>query len=179
MDPEAAAAIGERIDSDETLIWADRPDTTLTLFYPLLFSLAIAARLYLTRSFSPASLRIATPGAGLVFLLSWLLSRHAYYGLTTRRAITVVSIFGWTWTKSASLVNRLEAPIVIRRGFPARVIFGRSGKDSGISPDDPNAGLVFNAVANAEGVCEQARAMQQRMLVEIDARTKARRATTA
>jgi hypothetical protein len=73
-----------------------------------------------------------------------------------------------------SLVNRLEAPIVIRRGFLGRVIFGRSGKNRGISPDDPNAGLVFSAVTNAKGVCEQARAGQQRMLVEIDARTEAR-----
>jgi len=162
MDPEAAAAIGGKIDSDETLIWADRPVAILALFYPLLFCLFLGARLYLSQLLSPTSLHVAIAAAGFVFLLSWLLNRHAFYGLTNRRAITILSFFGRTWTRSASLVNRLDAAIVIRRGFLGRVIFGRS------------AGLVFSAVANAEGVCEQARAAQQRMLVEIDARTKAR-----
>jgi len=166
MDPDTAEAIRGAIDSDETLIWADRPVAILALFYPLLFCLFLGARLYLSRSLSPRSLHVAIAAAGLVFLLSWLLNRHAFYGLTTRRAITVLSFFGWTWTRSASLVNRLEAPIVIRRGILGEVIVGRRG-------------LVFNAVANSEGVCEQARAAQQRMLVEIDARTKASRATTA
>jgi hypothetical protein len=173
MDPDAAEAIRGTIDSDETLIWADRPVAILALFYPLLFCLFLGARLYLSRSLSPTSLHVAIAAAGFVFLLSWLLNRHTFYGLTNRRAITVFSLFARTWTRSASLVNRLEAPIVIRRGFPSRVIFGRSGRTSGISPDDPNAGLVFNAVSNAEEVCEQARAAQQRMLVDIDARTKA------
>jgi hypothetical protein len=176
MDPDAAEAIREQIDSDETLIWADRPDATLTPFYPLLFCLLIAARLYVSRPRSPTSLQVAIAASGFVFLLSRLVNRHVYYGLTTRRAITVLSFFGRTWTRSASLVNRLEAPIVIRRGFLGRVIFGRSGKNRGISPDDPAVGLILNAVANAEGICEQARAAQQRMLVEIDARSKARRA---
>ena len=163
MDPNAAEAIRVAIDSDETLIWADRPDTTLTLLYPLLLFLFLSARLYLSRSHNPMWLQQAIAAAGFFFLLSWFLNRHTFYGLTTRRAVMVLFFFSRTWTRSSSLVNRLEAPILIRRGFLGRVTFGRKA-------------LVFSAVAHAEGVCEQARAAQQRMLAEIDARAAGRRA---
>jgi hypothetical protein len=175
MDPEAAQAISAQIDPDETLLWADRPDTTIRLLYPLVLCLLIAARVYLSQSRSSTMIHGAIAVGVLVFLLSWFLNRHAFYGLTSRRAIVVASLFGRTRTRSASLVNLLEEPIVIRPGFLGRVIFGRSGKNRGGSPDDPSVGLVFTAVANAEDVCKQAQAAQQRMLDEIDARATARR----
>src|SRR6266481_2041022 len=175
MDPDAAAAIRAQLDSDESLLWADRPDTILEFFYPLLFSFFFTGRLYFSRFPSPTWFHIAIAGSIFVFLLSWLLSRHTFYGLSNRRAITVLSFFGRIWTtRSASLVNLNDAPIVIRRGYLWKVIFGRSGKNRGISPYDPNVGLVFRSLANADAVCEQARAAQQSMLAEIDARTKAR-----
>jgi hypothetical protein len=174
MDPDAAEAIRSQLDPDESLLWADRPDTILEFFYPLLFSFFFTGRLYVSRFPSPTWFHIAIAGSIFVFSLSWLLSRHMFYGLSNRRAITVLFVFGRTWrTRSASLVNLYDAPIVIRRGYLWKVIFGRSGKNRGISPYDPNVGLVFRSLANADAVCEQARATQQSMLAEIDARTKA------
>jgi hypothetical protein len=175
MDPDAAAAITAQLDSDESLLWADSPDTILEFFYPLLASFFFAGRLYYSRFPGPTSFHIWIAGSISVFLLSWLLSRHTFYGMSNRRAITVLAFFGRTWTtRSASLVNLNDVPIVIRRGYLWKVIFGRSGKNRGISPYDPNVGLVFRSLANADAVCEQARAVQQSMLAEIDARTKAR-----
>jgi hypothetical protein len=178
MDPDADEAIGAQLDSDESLLWADRPDTLLESFYPLLFCFFFTGRLYFSRFPDPTWFHIAIAGSIFVFLLSWLVSRHTFYGLSNRRAITVLSFFGRTWTtRSASLVNLNDAPIVIRRGYLWKVIFGRSGKNRGISPYDPNVGLVFRSLANADTVCEQARAAQQSMLAEIDARTKVRDAS--
>jgi hypothetical protein len=178
MDPDAAEAIRAQLESDESLLWADTRDTIREFLYPLLFCFFFTGRLYVSRFPGPARFHIAIAGSIIVFLLSWLLSRHTFYGLSNRRAITVLSFFGRTWTtRSASLVNLSDAPIVIRRGYLWKVIFGRSGKNRGISPYDPNVGLVFRSLANADAVCEQARAAQQSMLAEIDARTKARGAS--
>jgi hypothetical protein len=176
MDPEAGQAISAQLNPDETLLWADRPDTARTLFYPVLVCLFLSGRLYFSPLPGPTRFHLAIVLSVLVLLTSWLLNRRAFYGLTDRRAITVASVFARTWTRSANLVNRLEQPIAIRRGFLGKVTFGRS-RNGGNSADDPNVGLVFYAVANGEGVCEKALTAQQRMLAEIDARMKARGAT--
>ena len=177
MDPEAGQAIIEQLEPDETMLWAGRPDRVRTLFYPLLLSLLLSGRLYLSRLPGPTKFHLSMGLSVFFFLLTWLFNRRIFYGLTNRRAITVASPFGRTRSRSASLVNRLEEPIPIRRGFLGKVVFGRSGRNTGNSRDAPNVGLVFYSVANAEAVFQQALTAQQHMLDEIDARTKARGTT--
>jgi hypothetical protein len=173
VDPKAAKAIQEEISSDETLLWFDRPDTERTLLFALLASLAAAA----ASSVPPLHGSLwgfpALGLAGFIFLLGWLLNRHTFYGLTNRRAISVTPLFG---TMSVNLVNRLGAPIAIRPGFLGQVTFGRGHLARATAHDDPTARLLFNYVADPNGVCEQARATQQRLLDEVDARANTRRA---
>lgn len=179
MDPEAAGAIQGKLDSDEVLLWAGRPQAAVIFLYPIVFSLLIALRLYLSPTRDPGFLLVMAAILVLMFMLCWSLSQRTFFGLTNQRAIVVESLFGRSRIYSANWVNRLEEPILIRQGF-SRVIFGsggtlykgvRIGATVARPPDDPNAGMVFMAVANPQQVCEQARTAQQQVLDAIDART--------